>query len=477
MLGAPPRRVVGLFGDLKAKKRIPFWLEAVRASPPPAAAEMSLLVVGNLDEETTQLLDDPALGPRSVRMPFCAPSELAALYSACDYVAIPSGFDGMPNVLLEAMACGVVPIRFRCGRARRGDRGGRHWLCIPRRESRCRRGRHGRRLALDDTACRDVRARAPQRIREIHGRAEVDVSVSCCNCRRNERVLYFAPGSGLGHLNRALAVCLALRDRGVEAEIITNSPFAEGLARAARRTITRIPTAQWKQAAPEYARSRTPRLMIVDTFPFGLRGEWEHAAARRPRRLPRAAAANGELPGIRRLEALRWDQRPPRHCRPITSKPSRMLTSAWCDCPVSSVSSPAPFPRPVPQLLGKLLDSGKGRLVVHSGPPEEVRRLVHLARSKMPPDAELALIAPWRADGADCPCFEYYPAGNLTVRAAHVVSGAGYSAVADMLFHRERHTTIAFERRFDDQAERLAALPAHAVDGTASPPTQSRDML
>ena len=43
-------------------------------------------------------------------MPFCAPSELAALYSACDYVAIPSGFDGMPNVLLEAMACGVVPI-------------------------------------------------------------------------------------------------------------------------------------------------------------------------------------------------------------------------------------------------------------------------------------------------------------------------------------------------------------------------------
>ena len=96
-----------------------------------------------------------------------------------------------------------------------------------------------------------------------------------------------------------------------------------------------------------------------------------------------------------------------------------------------------------------------------------MRRLVDLARSKMPPDSGLALIAPWRADGTDCPCFEYYPAGNLTARAAHVVSGAGYNAVADVLFYRERHTAIAFERRFDDQAARLAALPAHPVDGTA----------
>ena len=108
LLSAPPRRVVGLFGDLKAKKRIPFWLEAIRDRR--LLPQLSLLVVGNLDEETTRLLDDPVLAPRSMRMPFCAPSELAGLYAACDYVAIPSGFDGMPNVLLEAMACGVVPI-------------------------------------------------------------------------------------------------------------------------------------------------------------------------------------------------------------------------------------------------------------------------------------------------------------------------------------------------------------------------------
>ena len=69
-----------------------------------------LLVVGTLDAPTAAILDDPAIAPRSLRIPFCPPGELAGLYAASDYVAIPSMFEGMPNVLLEAMACGVVPI-------------------------------------------------------------------------------------------------------------------------------------------------------------------------------------------------------------------------------------------------------------------------------------------------------------------------------------------------------------------------------
>lgn len=101
-------RVIGLFGELKAKKRIPFWLEAVRDHG--LMERVRLLIVGTLDAPTAAILDDPAIAPRSLRIPFCPPDELAGLYAASDYVAIPSMFEGMPNVLLEAMACGVVPI-------------------------------------------------------------------------------------------------------------------------------------------------------------------------------------------------------------------------------------------------------------------------------------------------------------------------------------------------------------------------------
>ncbi len=108
VVGGGARRVFGLFGELKHKKRIPFWLEAARDAG--LLGRMGLVVAGQLDEETARILDDAAIAPRSVRLPFLPQDELAALYAACDFVAIPSAFEGMPNVLLEAAACGAVPL-------------------------------------------------------------------------------------------------------------------------------------------------------------------------------------------------------------------------------------------------------------------------------------------------------------------------------------------------------------------------------
>ncbi len=107
------RRVAGLFGEMKFKKRAPLWLGALRDGG--LVDKVGLLVVGRIDEETRQILDDPTLSPKSHRMRFHGREKMPALYAACDFVALPSLFGGMPNVLLEAMAAGVVPIASDAG--------------------------------------------------------------------------------------------------------------------------------------------------------------------------------------------------------------------------------------------------------------------------------------------------------------------------------------------------------------------------
>lgn len=112
-LGQQGRRIIGLFGEWKYKKRLPEWLSAVRAAE--LNDRIALLVVGHLDEESRQVLDDPALSPLHERIAFTAREDLPGLYAACDLIVLPSLYEGLPNVLLEAMASGIVPLVSRAG--------------------------------------------------------------------------------------------------------------------------------------------------------------------------------------------------------------------------------------------------------------------------------------------------------------------------------------------------------------------------
>ena len=255
-------------------------------------------------------------------------------------------------------------------------------------------------------------------------------------------VVYFAPGGGLGHLNRALAVCLRLHDEGVDARIVTNSPFAEGLAAVARCPMVRLEGSRWEETARAYVAETQPRAVITDTFPYGLREEWRGARPGAPlihiaRRLLTPFPVSAEdFSLILQAEPL--------------SEGHRTALGASIALPGPILLPPGRIATPIPAAL----DRDDLTLIVHSGPAEEVAALIELAT---PP---YIVLSPWSK-------VEYYPATNLYGRARRIITGAGYNSMADLLIHRARHTAVAFPRRYDDQHARVEHFFREPADGTA----------
>jgi glycosyltransferase involved in cell wall biosynthesis len=102
----PAPRLLGLFGHLKAKKAVPFFLEALRSSG--VAECFRLLLVGESD---ALLLDDLD----ATHLPPVDRFDLLPYYLACDFVVLPSHYDGFPNVLIEAAALAKPLIASRTG--------------------------------------------------------------------------------------------------------------------------------------------------------------------------------------------------------------------------------------------------------------------------------------------------------------------------------------------------------------------------
>ncbi|MBL7856327.1 MAG: glycosyltransferase family 4 protein [Cyclobacteriaceae bacterium] len=100
------RLCVGLFGQLKAKKGIKFLFDALRESS--LLEQLHFLLIGELSEEVTATLAAPEFSTSTFS--FLDRFELLRYYLCCDAVAIPSFYDGMPNVLLEAGALSIPVI-------------------------------------------------------------------------------------------------------------------------------------------------------------------------------------------------------------------------------------------------------------------------------------------------------------------------------------------------------------------------------
>lgn len=112
-----PGRIRLIFaGKLSEKKGVKSLLRSLRLLPPDLAERLSLTLAGgwgNLQEfqEIKQLADPEQGCPCAVEFPGrLSQTELAQQMNQSDLFILPSFYEGLPLVLIEALACGLRPI-------------------------------------------------------------------------------------------------------------------------------------------------------------------------------------------------------------------------------------------------------------------------------------------------------------------------------------------------------------------------------
>ncbi len=106
------RPLVGVFGQLKYKKGLPVAIDVFHSYG--MGRHARLLTVGDIPEDERAMIEASYADFWSIH-PFVGREHLAPYYLACDVIFIPSFYDGMPNVLLEAMVCKRPVVGSRAG--------------------------------------------------------------------------------------------------------------------------------------------------------------------------------------------------------------------------------------------------------------------------------------------------------------------------------------------------------------------------
>lgn len=247
-------------------------------------------------------------------------------------------------------------------------------------------------------------------------------------------VAYVAAGAGLGHLQRGAAILQKLSAMGVSSVLVTQSEYADGVAAGTGLRVVRI-VGDWAEGVRKYLDESGAGAVATDAFPFGWRGELAGFG-----NLVYVARRLQVSEYLRRVQMpVRWDG----FRGVIGAEPLGEELEALLGEQVRQLKAPVRAEAAKSAFVGE-------RIVVHSGPEEEVRELVAMAGG-----AGVTVVSPRRFAMDEVRWAEHYPAEELFAGAEEVYSGAGYNMMAGMGPWREKHRVKAFWRRFDLQEERV----------------------
>ncbi len=261
-------------------------------------------------------------------------------------------------------------------------------------------------------------------------------------------ILYYAMGGGLGHLTRSLAILRELPPLAGHVRLMASSNLASLVLPHAQCPVDIVAgdiissKGSYLKFLDEYLKQHGIELIVLDTFPFGIVGEWLHIGENIPRLLiarylkweaylKRVKNTTGPIPQYTLIL-----EPPAKGCLCALKKYSQLT---WLDGPIML--------RTLERSQSSIPDK-KDCLVIHSGNKAERQVLISLAKQGFGKNVTLDCIFPER---------EIYPAEPLIPHYKKIVSAAGYnmSAVASQSPPERTHLLHPFTRRFDDQFLRL----------------------
>ncbi|HPZ07796.1 MAG TPA: hypothetical protein PL110_06770 [Candidatus Eremiobacteraeota bacterium] len=273
------------------------------------------------------------------------------------------------------------------------------------------------------------------------------------------RVLYYAPGGGVGHLVRGYSILRELKGNK-ELFMLTSSPYVH-ILNASAINIFKIPEERSGLKNSLIIKSIInfikPHLLIVDTFYYGYYGELEEYLLKKSLKkifIFRKRNDEESHPDLSCYDLIIIPNIKGDGERTSLEGKKDFIWSGYIICRTFNELKPV---REALPYLRVFSSNKKIILVIHSGYPYEGERLFHMAGNVISSLKSENLIARFASlESVKDPCLapyhiNYFPLVELLTPVDIVISGCGYNTYREISMAGKKRIVTTFTRKIDEQ--------------------------